>query len=352
MITMTDIAHKAGVSRSAVSHVLNNRQGEQIRIPQPTRERILLVASEMGYRTNELARAVASGKTRMIGYLVEEPRYEPYWNTIIGALAETEELGFTLKVLSVTRDTLAERVRQCIALRLGGLIVRLNSDKKLIFEEAGNAQIPVVTIDEAVPQPFGIRVSADDAPGCHDAIEHLQALGHRRIGFISSGFPSLNQTAGDVGSMREACFRREMAARGLELPDGYVTYDSVSVYGPVAIDDASARLATAALLAHPTGRPSAIFCWRDETALFAIRECRSQGLRVPQDISIVGFSDLSAAHLFDPPLSTVKSPWDAMGRVAIQQLARAIEAPFDPAPTSHLLATEFVARGSSGPVSP
>lgn len=352
MVTMTDIAQKAGVSRSAVSHVLNRRHDENVRIPDLTRERILEAARELGYRPNELARSVASGKSRMIGYLVAEPRYEPYWNTIMGSLAEAETMGYTLKVFSVAEATVIERIQQCIALRLSGLIMRLDYDKGPIFQEANGARIPVIAVDESVPQPFGTRVAADDAPGCQEAVAHLVGLGHRRIGFISSGFPQIHRGRADIGSAREALFRQVMAAHGLEIPEGYVTYESMMVYSGetnARLNPASAQEAVNTLLGHPSGRPTAIFCWRDETAMVAARTCRLHGLRVPEDISLIGFSDISTAQLFDPPLSTVQSPWDEMGRTAVRQLMSALSADFDPSPRSCLLSTRFVARESSGP---
>jgi DNA-binding LacI/PurR family transcriptional regulator len=352
MLTMSDVAKRSGVSRSTVSLVLNKRHVENVRIPEATRQRILEAALELGYRHNALARSVASGKSRMIGYLVVDPGYEPYWKTIVGALSEAEKQGFTLKVLSVTQETLAERIQQCIELRLSGLIVRMNSEKSLIFEEANSARMPVVAVDDGVPQPFGIRVASDDAVGCRAAISHLVGLGHRKIGFISSGFPQLNQSGPDIGSAREEFYREQMAAHNLDVPEGYVTYESMSVYGDEAENEvgaSSALSAVSALLEHPAGSPTAIFCWRDEAALVAIRVCRRQGLRVPEDISVVGFSDISAARLCDPPLSTVKSPWDEMGRTAVRQIMCNRGEEFDPSPQSFLLASGFVARQSSGP---
>lgn len=351
---MADIATKAGVSRSTVSHVLNGRQDDNIRIPEATRQRILDATDALGYRPNQLAQSVASGKTRMIGYLVEEPRYEPYWATMIGALAEAEELGFTLKVLSINEKTLEERLRQCIGLRLGGLIVRFNHDKSLVFEEANRAGIPVVTVDEGISQPFGTRVAADDASGCRDALKHLIELGHRKIAFIGSDFPHVNnENVGDIGSAREELFRQQMAREGLPVPEGYVTHDSMEVYrrSNTEIKPDSVFRATNALLDHPAGRPTAIFCWRDETAMMAVRACQERGLHVPQDISIVGFSDISAARLFNPPLSTVETPWDEIGRFAVKSLMKRLQREFDPTPDAHLIATSFIARKSSGPVS-
>ncbi len=353
MLTMSDIASQAGVSRTAVSHVLSGQKTESIRISEMTRQRILDVAADLGYRPNQLARSVASGKSRMIGYLVSEPRYEPYWNTIVGALAEAEELGFTLKVFSVTDKTLAERVRQCVELRLSGLIVRVNNDKTLIFNEANRAQIPTVIVDEGAPQPFGVRVASDDSEGCRAVIEHLVGLGHRKIGFISSGFPLLNDEIEDVGTVREGFYRQEMAQRELEIPAGYVTHDSVFVYGESVrdhLDGSTAIEATQQLLLHPAGRPTAIFCWRDETAMFAVQACRARGLRVPEDISIVGFSNLMSSRLFDPALTTVQSPWDEMGRVAVRQLNQQTDQRFDASPSVHLIKSSLIVRQSSGPV--
>jgi DNA-binding LacI/PurR family transcriptional regulator len=350
MITLADVAQKAGVARSTVSHVLSERNGDNVRIPDATRDRILEAAHELGYRPNTLARSVRSGKSNMIGYLVNDPSYEPYWNTVVGALDEAEKVGFTLKMLSVTQETLAERIQQCIGLRLSGLIVRMSQDKSSLFEEASAAGMPVVLVDEMSPHLSGIRVAADDTRGFEAAISHLIELGHRRIGFIADGFYRPRGT--ERFSVREALFRQAMAARGMQVPEGFVTYESMSVYGSKAEPDMDVSTVLAAvdsLLGHPEGRPTAIMCWRDETAIVAMRACREHGLRVPEDISIVGFSDIRSARFCDPPLSTCKSPWNEMGRTAVRQLVRVLGAEFDPSPQTFLLASGFVARQSSGP---
>jgi LacI family transcriptional regulator len=350
MITMTDIAEKAGVSRSAVSFVLNNRPNSGI--PEATRQRIIETALEMGYRPNQLARAVASGKTRMIGYLVSEPNYEPSWKIIMGALAEAEALGFTLKVFSVTRETFVERVRQCVELRLGGIVASLLGGHHVVFEEANRAQIPVAIVDPGVAQPFGANVLADDEIGLSAAIAHLRKFGHTRTGFISSGFAQLLGAGGDIGTTREALFGRIMQSHGLSVPEGHITRETMEVFGPNAdaeTNHQSVYDATRALLKEPAGRPTAICCWRDETAMVAIQACVAAGLRVPEDVSVVGFSDLSAARFFRPPLSTVQSPWDAMGHMAVRELCRRMEEEFSPDASTHFVPSRFVARKSTGP---
>lgn len=347
-VTAATVAAKAGLSRATVTHVLNGR-GVEMQIRPETQQRVLDAARELGYRANALARSVRTGKSGMIGYLVDDVHYEPYWHTLVGAMSEAEQEGFTLKVLSATSETFGERIRQCMELRLEGLVVRVVLDKGPLYEEANRACIPVVTVDEWVAQPFGIRVTADDSIGCSAALSHLTELGHRKIGFISSGFA--HEPAGSINA-RESLYLQEMAAHGLLVPNGYITHESMPVYGRgvhVTHDTRSGMAAANAMLDHPAGRPTAIFCWRDEAALIAILACHLKGLQVPQDISIVGFSDLTAAWLSNPPLTTCASPWEEMGQMAMRQLVGSLKEGFDPSPREILIPTGLVVRESSGP---
>ncbi len=196
------------------------------------------------------------------------------------------------------------------------------------------------------------NVLADDAVGLKAAVEHLVHLGHKRIGFISSGFAQLFGGVGDIGTAREALFARILESHDLSVPDGYITHEIMDVFGPNADAEAnchSVLAATHALLKHSAGRPTAICCWRDETAMVAIQACEAAGLRVPEDISVVGFSDLSTARFFRPPLSTVQSPWDELGRMAVHQLGQRMEDEFSPLPSTHFVPSRFVARKSTGP---
>jgi DNA-binding LacI/PurR family transcriptional regulator len=284
----------------------------------------------------------------MIGYLVSEPNYEPSWKSIMGALSEAETLGYTLQVLAVNRDTLKERVRQCVELRLGGIIASIIGGHKVVFEEAAHARIPV-SIMEGVAQPFGANVIADDAVGLNEAIAHLKALGHTRIGFLSSGFPRFSGR-GDIGTARQELFVRLMNEHGLPVSESSIAFDAMAVFGPHVESEAnirSAMEATQSLLSQ-SERPTAICCWRDETAMIAIRACEESGLRVPDDISVVGFSDLNVSRFFRPPLSTVRSPWDALGRLAVRQLCQRMDEEFSLEPTTHLVPTTFIPRASSG----
>jgi DNA-binding LacI/PurR family transcriptional regulator len=321
-----------------------------MQIRPETQQRVLDAARELGYRANALARSVRTGKSGMIGYVVDDVHYEPYWHTLVGAMAEAEKEGFTLKVLTATGETFMERIRQCMELRLEGLLLRLVLDKRPLFEEANRAGIAVVMVDDWVAQPYGTRVSADDRAGCNEAISHLAELGHRKIAFISTGFES--QPMEGVFH-REGLYLKEMAARGFVVPDGYISRERMHVYGRglrAEHNDASGLAAADALLDHPAGRPTAIFCWRDEAALVAIQACQRRGLRVPDDISIVGFSDLSAAWLSSPPLTTCMSPWEEMGQLAMRELVRSLKEGFDPSPRVIQIPSGLIIRESTGRV--
>ncbi len=348
-VTAAMVAAKAGLSRATVTHVLNGRAAE-MQIRPETQQRVLQAARELGYRANALARSVRTGKSGMIGYIVDDVHYEPYWHTLVGAMAEAEQEGFTMKVLTATAETFAERIKQCMELRLEGLLLRVVLDKRPLYDEANRAGIAVVTVDDWVVQPYGIRVSADDSKGCCEALEHLIELGHRKIAFISSGFES-QPTEGILD--REGLFLREMESRGLEVPEGYIARERMYVYGrgKQEVHDASSGLAAAeALLNHPAGRPTAIFCWRDEAALVAMQACQRRGIRVPEEISIVGFSDLSAAWLSSPPLTTCASPWEEMGQTAMRELMRSLKEGFNPTPQEILLPSSLIVRESTGRV--
>lgn len=350
-VTLKDVAERAGVGKISVSVVLNGAKSGT-GVSAATRERILQAAQELGYRPNGLARAVSSGKTHVISYLVANPPYEPYWRTVLGAIEEAEAHGYMLKVMSATPETLKERVRQCVELRVAGIVARYHHQDGLdyLYEEANRYNIPVVAVDEGNPQPQGLRVMADDAYGCRLAVEHLVSLGHERILFISMFAGREDAIPGGVIGVRERAFWAEMQKRGLPV-------DKFSVARiPEEFDPKSTRQGMEAIkrvLKQSPQKPTAIFAYVDIAAITAIRACRSQGLRVPEDVSVVGFSNFAFTEWSDPPLTTVASPWAEMGRYSIKHiLERVSNEPSTQNKTNtqapvHYIAPSFVVREST-----
>lgn len=341
MVTMGDIAQKAGVSRATVSFVLNGRD-TAVRISEETRCRVLEAADMLSYRPNALAQSVARGRNPMLGFLVTKPEYEPVARMLSGAMDEAEERGYTLKTLRV-RDggPDATTIARCADLRLAGVVVMYlgEADLNVLHEKLARYAIPVAVLDSSFAHPWGIRVISDDVQGCRLVIEHLHALGHRRIAFLSG-----NPQDG-VAVLREEGYCAAMRDCGLSVPQGYLQR---GYWDPVEMERA-----TRELLRHPDGAPTAIACASDETATVVARTLRREGRQVPRDVSVVGFSDLHLSAFGDPPLTTIAPPFHEMGRAVVQALlARADAAQsngFDDSPLEFLLPTRLVVRDSTAP---
>jgi DNA-binding LacI/PurR family transcriptional regulator len=347
MITMTDIAKQAGVSRSTASFVLSNGQMAS-RISAETRQRVLDVAQELGYRPNGLARAVAAGKNYVIGYL-KTGMLEQEYRIIDGVLEGSAEAGYLVKMLTRgADDDYSDAARHSVEQRLAGLIIRrayrrLNThdEARLITlcEEMFQRHIPVVFVDDDLTLPGSNCVTSDDAQGIRLAMEHLIGLGHRRIAFI----------AGDAVSpqplFRQSCYQHIMAEHEIQITEEMMLECN---WDNLVLD----RL-TQELYQDDALRPTAILCDGDLLAAVVMRALWRIGLRVPEDVSVVGYGGFSICPYLHPPLTTVDQQFEEIGRAAVRQLMRSINEK-ETAPHLHkpdLLATHMILGGSTAPVS-
>lgn len=339
MITISDIALRAGVSRTTVSYVLNQRESG-VRISEETRRRVLQTASVMGYRRNALAHAVTTGKNPVLGFLACAPEAELVARLLAGALDEAEEQGYFIKVLRLRHNTVnAEVIERCAELRLAGVIVLYLDQSQLdyLHGEMANYQIPVAVLDDSFAQSQGVRVISDDVQGCRLAVQHLKALGHRKIAFISGA------TSSGCALLREEGYRLAMKKARLPVPEDYLVRGEWNVQ--------ATEQATLKLLASAHGAPSAIICAGDEWAMIAMRTARRQGLRIPQDLSVIGFGDLKTSQFWEPPLTTIAQPFEEMGRLAVKRLLERIQAAgFDRAPHEDSLPTQLIVRESTATI--
>jgi len=339
MKTMRDIAQEAGVSRTTVSFVLNGPNEQSMRIAEDTRRRVLEVAAAMGYKRNDLVRAVVSGKSRMLGFLGFSARFESAARMLESALDEAESHGYTIKVLRLQEEPLGQAtIEQCVQLRLAGVIALFPGERNLasLQREMLRYEIPFAALDSSLPSSSGIRVVSDDAPGVESAVEHLFNLGHRRITFLSGSPDS------PLSIIREAGYKNAMKRFGLESDIEHTFWKPEGE-----------KIAITRFLQRPEGHPTAILCWDDKVAMVVMRTLRAQGLRVPDDVSVVGFADLTVAELCDPPLTTVAQPFEAMGQSVVRQLIGRIENKQGVSmaePFEELLPTRLIVRQSTGPV--
>ena len=333
--TIREIAEFAGVSIATVSRVVNHSGY----VSESTRRAVERVIREHGYTANRSARGLSRGRTGLIGVTV--PRIHPsYFSLIVAGVADAL---YEHDMRIVLCPTLHEHDREVSLLeRLvhgttdGGLLVlpeESSSELRTLRTEGFRFVVvdPRKRIGGDVP-----TVSAAHSSGADQATGHLLDLGHRRIAAIT-GPGALLAT-----QERTRGYHAALAAAGL-MPDPELVIES-------NFDVDGGRAAAAALLelAEP---PSAIFAFNDQLAIGAMQTALARNLRVPEDLSIVGFDDTAEAELVTPALTTVRQPLAEMGRMGVSLLTRLLEN--HQLEAVHVeLATELIVRGSTGPRRP
>ncbi|MEZ0110570.1 LacI family transcriptional regulator [Catenulispora sp. EB89] len=327
-VTIRDVAEQAGVSVATVSKVINQRYG----VAADTTARVQAVIDELGYEASLVAQSLRNHRTNVIGILVAD--LEPFSTELLkGAADAIRGSGFELVVYSAggrTGDVVGWERRYLS--RLSGTLV----DGAVLVTPTVvdvNYGAPVVAVDPHAGSSSFPTVDADSLRGAHLATEHLLALGHRRIAMLT-GRKDL-----ESAKLREQGYREALAAAGVPFEESLVRVGGYDA-------DVSA-LAAHELLTLPH-RPTAVFAANDVTAIATIAVARDLGLRVPEDVSVVGFDNIPESALCVPQLTTVNQPIRTMGERAVEMLIRLIRG--EPVERTHLtLATELVVRGSTAP---
>jgi DNA-binding LacI/PurR family transcriptional regulator len=334
MATMRDVAERSGVSTATVSYVLNNRGGE---VSPETRERVLAAMKELNYRPRAVAYGERSTRTNTVGVLFPNADHSlithPYFTLLLdGILQHAQSRQGHVTLFTVTGWT---DIRQSLRLycdgRCDALVVIAPEAGADLLTALGEKTLPFVLVNAGTPSGVA-AVDVDNQAAARDAVERLLRLGHRRIAYLGETQTNTN------AEQRRAGWEQALRAAGqgidpLLCPDGYLTVTS-------------GRERTEPLLRLPADqRPTALFCGNDWVASGALEAARARGVRVPEDLALVGFDDLPHAAQTDPPLATVRQPLQAMGEAAAQ-LAFAL-AGGEP-PRTLLLPTAFLARESLG----
>lgn len=323
-VKMSDVARQAGVSVATVSKVVNGRYG----VAQSTLDRVQQVIEELGYEASLGASSLRSHRTNVLGILVAE--FEPFSTELLkGASSAITQTGYELLAYSGgARGADVGWERRYLS-RLGGTLI----DGAIIVTptvvDASNG-IPVVAVDPHTG-PSGLpTVDSDNFAGGVMATQYLLALGHRRIGLVG-GRPDL-----ESARLREAGFRSAMADAALDVDESLVV---VGGYRPETADQPAREL-----LARPD-RPTAVFAANDLSAIRTIEVAREMGLRVPDDLSVVGFDNVPESALCDPPLTTINQPLRDIGAQALRLLVDLLQGK-EVAATHLRLPTALVERAS------
>ena len=337
-VTASDVAVKAGVSQTTVSVVLSGRDGNGI--PEDTRKRVRDAATILGYRPHGLARALARGRTDVFGIVLfhEAPTTDAdsyFLRTMLNRLLHNV-LGSKRNPLlfaSLPYDPLDPYLLNDG--RADGFILISPDIDDPVIAFLENQRIPFVSIGTRGDFRAGAWVDVDNEIGVAAAVGRLADAGHRHIAHLSG--PHGNWDA----EMRQEAFLREMASRCLPVPEGFIAC------GAFIADEA--ETVALELLSRPN-RPTAIFAGNDNMAIGAYRAARRLNLRLPEDVSIIGFDDIEQAAALSPPLTTLAQPVAEMAESAVTLLTRIAAFPANGEDFSGLRSAVFapslVERGS------
>lgn len=330
--TSADVALRAGVSRTTVSLVLNQRGAA---IPAATQQRVIEAAESLGYIPHHAAKGLAGGRSHTLALVVPQSAEQIAGDALlaetlrgIAAAARTAQYRVLVEPLGANQGAYGDLVRSG---HVDGLIVSGPTSEGSELIALVSEGFPVV-IQGHLPNCEAPSVDVDNAAGARTAVELLVALGHVRIACITNAPITYTAAAERLRGFREAMAGAELTVDEALVAEG-------------GFDAPSGQRAMADILSR--GVPDAVFVASDVVALGAISAIRAAGLRVPDDVSVVGFDDIPLAAYFDPPLTTVRLPANELGLAVGGALLDVISGRDVPMRT--LLATRIVVRSSTAP---
>lgn len=330
--TIRDVARAAGVSKGAVSFALNGRPG----VAPETRERILRVARELGWTPSTRARALSVSKALAVGLVIARPpetlRADPFFPSFIAGLESVLSRQGHALLLQVSQADAEQTYRRLAQQgRVDGVFLTdlaVDDVRPALLKGLG---LPAVVIGPALHEDFWPAVGVDDGPAVRAAVRHLIDLGHTRIAHVSGPRNVVH------GRSRRQAWADEMRAAG--LPEG------PSVEADFSAQSGAEATRTLLGLVEP---PTAIVYANDLMAMAGLAVAQSQGIRVPEQLSITGYDDTELAAHLQPPLTTVSSDVFAWGEASAWRLLEVIDD--EPHVPIELAPARLVVRESTGPV--
>jgi DNA-binding LacI/PurR family transcriptional regulator len=321
--TIIDVAGKAGVSKSVVSRVM---RGEAA-VSKSSRDAVVAAAEELGYRANAVARSLVQRRSYNVGVMVSDLHNIFFAEVLDGLYAAAAERGYRTLITTGNRDPVAEEraLEQLLELRTDGIVL---AGARLAADVVGAAarSVPIALVGSDLRLPEVDVVVDDDFRGAELAVEHLAALGHRDIALIDGG-------EGAGAAERRNGYQAAMAKAGLARHVRVEPGDFTEGGG----HEGARRLLKGAR------RPTAIFASNDQSAVGALNAINEAGMRVPQDVSLMGYDNTALAALRHISLTTIHQPRNQIGEMAMKAVVRRIEHPGSPA-RRHVLAPKLIVR--------
>jgi LacI family transcriptional regulator len=327
VIKLKDIAKLANVSVTTASYALNNRP----EVSEETKKRVLDIARKYNYKPSGIARDLKMKKTETIGLILSNLA-GPFYAEIINGIEEiTFSNGYNLVVCSSYGGKNSTAVRYLKEKRTDGILLLTSDIEDEIILESANHNFPIVLLDRELKGDYIWSATVDNEKGAYKAVEHLIKLGYTNIGYFSGPNISLDN------KQRYEGYKKALDTNRLKLKNEWVVHGQFTRSGGYR--------AAQALIAKKSF-PEAIFCANDEMAIGAIEAFRDAGIKVPDQIAIVGFDDIELASYITPSLTTVKHPKYLLGSTATHMLIQALKNDFN---ISNIkLDTQLIIRESCG----
>lgn len=343
--TLNDVAARAGVSTATVARVVHGRGY----VARETRERVLEAVGAVEYRVNSLAQGLKKQRTGAVGQILQSTFPNTFYVQVaLGAERLATQEGYSLLTYNAQGDPSAEKkaVEAFLGWRVDAILFVTPLDQTNV-ELARGAGVPAVQVERPVSQGCD-QVLVDNYVGARAAMDHLLALGHRRIAFVGQDERAqASSVSGYVERERLGAYQDALKAAGIPLDTPLISLGSYYALSDRSASEDGYRAAERFLgIRQP---PTAIFASSDILAAGVLQCLYRHKLRVPEDLSVVGFDDTYAAFV-TPLLTTVRLPMEQLGRAAMQLAIRRIETPtFRGEPDTPTFPTELVVRDSTGP---
>ena len=325
------VAALAKVSIATVSRTINGSSAVSERLSK----RVWQAIEQLNYFPNTHARTLVSGRSRLFGIIVENMT-NPFFPELIQSFEEVAVAhGYEILVSSSNSDPviLATCVRRMLERKVEGVAVLSFGAEEPVLDQLMHHDVPIVLAEFHLEDPKISTILMDYSTGIHEAVNHLAGLGHRGIAFLS-GPHTLHSAI-----TRENDFRTAMREAGLPIQKNWIIECDHMLKGGVAGYGKLQKLAV---------RPTAILCSNDMTAIGVLRAAYNEGLRVPDDLSVVGLDDIDFAEFTLPPLTTIRLSRIDLARAAFEALRQQAEDPDNPRmQREFLVSTSLVVRGST-----
>jgi DNA-binding LacI/PurR family transcriptional regulator len=324
------VAQLAGVSIATVSRTINRVSTVNPKMAKRVWEAI----AKLNYFPNTQARSLVSGRSRLLGLIVSEIT-NPFFPELIQGFEDVAvEHGYEILISSTNYDPqrMSLCIRRMLERRAEGVAVMTFGVEKPLLEQFAERKVPLVFVDEGPDKPGISLLRVDYHHGIRQAVQHLAALGHRDIAFVTG--PRRLHSA----QSRQAAFSRSLQECGIAADSAWIVEGDHTMEGGIGAMDRLLQLKR---------RPTAVMCSNDMTAIGVLHKLYRAGLRVPDDLSVIGFDDIHIAQVTIPPLTTIQMSCFELARAAVTALCAHVEEGGEPK-RNYKIPTHLVVRESTG----